>query len=128
MFVADKEKVLEKQSEWSINATKIICDSLGGDLNIADLDQSKYGRVLLTNAIQDGATIFLPNGQFHSAGRVVTSFKGPVSDQKLGTGNRAARRLSRFGVALKISEDGAIRLYSSKPEDYEAINVGIRIR
>ncbi|MFG1415729.1 MAG: hypothetical protein AAE986_06175 [Thermoplasmataceae archaeon] len=125
---ADSGKVLEKQSEWSINATEIIRDSLGGDLNIANLDQSKYGRVLLTNAIQDGATIFLSNGQFHSAGRVVTSFDGSVSDQKLGTGNRAARRLSQFGVALKISEDGAIRLYSSKPKDYEAINVGIRIR
>ena len=125
---AENKKVLEKQSDWSTNATKIISDSLGSNLSIADLDKSKYGRVLLTNAIQDGATIFLPDGQFHSAGRVVTSFSGSLSDPKLGTGNRAARQLSKFGVALKISKDGAIRLYSSKPKGYHAINIGIRIR
>lgn len=126
---AEKENTLEEQSSWSINATKIISDSLGKrSLNIADMDKIKYGRLLLTNAIQDGATIFSANGEFHSAGRVVKNFTNTLSDQKLGTGNRAASRLSNFGVALKISEDGAIRLYSSKPENYEAINGGIRIR
>ncbi len=130
---AMQEKALEEQSSWSKSSTDIIRDSLvkkglPKDFKITDVETTGYGRVVLTNAIQDGATVFLPDGQFHSAGRVVSKFEGELADPTLGTGNRAARRLAQFGIAIKVSKDGAIRLYSSKPEDNEILNQGLRIR
>ena len=128
-----KEEALEEQSPWSKSSTDIIRDSLKKkgpftDFKITEVEKTGYGRVILTNAIQDGATVFLPDGQFHSAGRVVKNFVGELADPTLGTGNRAARRLAKFGIALKVSKDGAIRLYSSKPVNNKLLNQGLRIR
>jgi hypothetical protein len=130
---AMKEEALEEQSPWSKSSTDIIRDSLKKkgpftDFKITEVEKTGYGRVILTNAIQDGATVFLPDGQFHSAGRVVKNFVGELADPTLGTGNRAARRLAKFGIALKVSKDGAIRLYSSKPVNNKLLNQGLRIR
>lgn len=128
------ENVLEDQIDWSLNSTKIILDQLGRNhvstFRITEIEDTKYGRVLLTNVLQDGATIFKADGTFHSAGRVVTNFskKGKLGDSKSGTGNRAAQRLSEFGIALKISKDGAIKLYSGLPKDNDHLNKGLRIR
>jgi hypothetical protein len=46
----------------------------------------------------------------------------------LGSGNRAAQRLSEYGVAIKVSEDGAIRLYSRPPDNLEKSLDAFRIR
>ncbi len=129
---ANKRGIIEDVSEWSKSSSELMKETLKEtsveDLNLTTIAEKGYGRVILTNAIQDGATIFLPDGQFHSAGRVVRTFDKELADKNLGTGNRAARKLSQFGIALKVSKDGAIRLYSSKPEGNEALNGGLRIR
>ncbi len=128
------EKVLEPQKEWSKISTEIISNLLNakgkqGGARIEDLKTAGFGRVLLTNAIQDGATIFSADGVFRSAGRIVNKFsKEELNDTSWGTGNRAAHRLSSFGIALKVSEDGAIRLFSSLPKGNKYLNKGLRIR
>ena len=131
---AEQDGVLEEQKPWSMDSTRIILNQLEkektSNFRITELSKTKMGRVLLTNAIQDGATIFEADGRFHSAGRIVSNFStaGRPSDEKSGTGNRAALRLSEYGIALKISKDGAIKLYSSLPEGVKQLNGGLRIR
>jgi hypothetical protein len=131
-----EEKTLEKQKDWSANATKIIRDELKrvdnlDDFNVKDIEDTGLGRVLLTNAIQDGATLFYPDGRFHSAGRIVSRWPDQIVGEgqpPLGSGNRAAQRLSEYGVAIKVSEDGAIRLYSRPPDNLEKSLDAFRIR
>ena len=131
---AEDDGVLEEQKGWSKDSTKIILNQLEKEktssFRITELRRTKMGRVLLTNAIQDGATMFEADGKFHSAGRIVSNFsrEGRPSDEKSGTGNRAALRLAEYGIALKISKDGAIKLYSSRPEGVKQLNGGLRIR
>lgn len=139
---AESDGILERQKKWSENSTAIMKEILGAgtqtDLYITnirpkeeedDKDANGFGRVLLTNAIQDGATLFYPDGKFHSAGRVVTKFKDlALADPNLGTGNRAAMKLSEYGVVLKVSEDGAIRLYSGDSNGNKLLTEGFRIR
>jgi hypothetical protein len=128
----DKE-ALEKEKEWSLDSSNIVKDLLKGKgheerINLNDIHKSGLGRLLLTHAIQDGATIFSLNGDFHSSGRIVKGFKkAKLPDPKLGTGNRAAMTLAKYGVALKISKDGAIRLYSGMA-DNKYFKEGLRIR
>jgi hypothetical protein len=68
------------------------------------------GRLFLTLAIQDGAVLFAPDGRFLSASRFVAD-----NDQNIGSGGagaRAALALSKCGLAIKISADGAIKVFA----------------
>jgi hypothetical protein len=144
-------KILEDQKPESIDVTTIIKDEVQRidkrltSLRITDVRQTKMGRVLLTNAIQDGAVLFKSDGEFHSAGRFVMSIQPdrevtrsgtdagePHSREarpRVGSGNRAARQLAEFGVALKISRDGGIRVYSRPPPGGNHLELdGQRIR
>jgi hypothetical protein len=68
------------------------------------------GRLFLTLAIQDGATLFRPDGSFIGASRFVKDQStGQVPG---GSGTRAARSLAKHGVAIKISADGGIRVFA----------------
>ena len=131
-----KSKILERQKDWSASATKIIRDELKrvdklDEFNVKDIEKTGLGRALLTNAIQDGATLFDPDGKFHSAGRIVSQLPDQIDDDThppLGSGNRAAQKLSEYGVAMKVSEDGAIRLYSKPPDKLQRTLDAFRIR
>ena len=89
------------------------------------------GRLFLTLAIQDGATLFRPDGSFIGASRFVKDQQtGPVSG---GSGARAARTLACHGVAIKVSADGAIRVFvnlgsETDPEWVPSNGDGLRIR
>ena len=147
----DAARILEPPKQASIDVTEIIksevlrADKSRTTLKITDVRQTQMGRVFLTNAIQDGAVLLRPDGEFHSAGRFVMSIRadaaappatsGPggsattVVRPLLGSGNRAARQLAQFGVALKISQDGAIRVYSNPPTAPGRLQIeGRRIR
>lgn len=110
----DPARILEPQSEDSKKVTEVITENLVSKPNILTMSQvvtEGLGRVLLTNAIQDGATIFTPDGRFHSAGRMVSI---PKQVSVGGAGTRAATGLAPYGVAVKISKDGAIRIFAAK--------------
>ncbi len=138
----NEEKVnndLEEQKSWS-KESKIITlrtlkkginndDETINEINITNINEKGavergIGRLLLTNVIQDGATLFGSNGVFHSSGRIVRELGnvGP-NISTLGTGNRAAKKLSKHGIVLKISKDGAIRLYFKEGENERSIRV-----
>lgn len=68
------------------------------------------GRLFLTLAIQDGATMFRPDGSFIGASRFVRDQQ--IGDVTGGSGARAARTLACHGVAIKVSADGAIRVFA----------------
>lgn len=59
----------------------------------------------------DGVTIIDLSGNVHSFGCIVDSSKINVSGIK-GTGESVARYLSNNGIALKISQDGNIKIFS----------------
>jgi hypothetical protein len=118
----------------------------GHDLNICDVPADGFeaeivedwsgtgglGRVFLTLAIQDGALLLHPDGRLHSSGRFVTESKKNVGTG--GAGARAARALAAFGVTLKISVDGSIKVFAEttggrrKPGRSLVPETGLRIR
>jgi hypothetical protein len=128
-----KGKLLEPQKPWSRKVTKSMrsrprLDDDDGSMDLSKVEHTRLGRVFLTNAIQDGATLFNENGRFHSSGRVIARLGRADGRTSLGTGNRAAMALSRYGVALKVSRDGGIRLYS-RPKGVRKLKFeGLRIR
>jgi hypothetical protein len=60
----------------------------------------------------DGATIIAKDGNVMSFGCVVDISKALISGVR-GTGETVATLLASSGVAVKVSQDGAIRLYTS---------------
>ncbi|MEA3190094.1 MAG: hypothetical protein QOD77_676 [Thermoplasmata archaeon] len=118
----------EPQSPESIgvtNAIRAVKDKmkLTGDLTIDRLAQIGFGRLLLAANLQDGATLFLPDGHFHSSGRMVKRIAAGAGG---GSGARAAKGIGAAGLAIKISEDGAIKVYSSMGGD-KTPDDGLRI-
>lgn len=101
------------------------------DVSDASPPKSGLGRLFLTLAIQDGATLFRPDGSFIGASRFVKDQQmGAVSG---GSGARAARTLACHGVAIKVSADGAIRVFTrlgsdTAPDWVPADSNGLRIR
>ncbi|HZY70871.1 MAG TPA: hypothetical protein VFF67_07855 [Thermoplasmata archaeon] len=85
------------------------------------------GRLFLTLAIQDGAVLFAPDGRFLSASRFVAD-----NDQNIGSGGagaRAALALSKCGLAIKISADGAIKVFARAENGRLLVPAaGLRIR
>lgn len=94
-------------------------------VHLADIEKLGLGRALLTCAIQDGATVFLPDGTVHSAGRIVSQLE-PV--EGAGTGHRAAKTIGKRGVALKVSKDGSIKIFCSSGASPATPEKGLRIR
>ena len=66
----------------------------------------------------DGALVLQPNGSVYAAGAILN-----LADVELGTeGGRAAaaKTLSRYGLGIKISEDGIISAYKKETGESEA--------
>jgi hypothetical protein len=121
-----EQSILEPQSEESTKTTKAIEEQLESHagLTITEIVSNGFGRVLLTNAIQDGATIFTPDGCYHSSTRMV---RLPRAMQVGGAGTRAARGLAAHGVAIKISKDGGIRVFAEKDGRSLVPPAGLRV-
>ena len=85
------------------------------------------GRLFLTLAIQDGAVLFAPDGRFLAASRFVRESGQNIKSG--GAGARAALALSKCGVAIKISADGAIKIFACSHEGKLLVPpTGLRIR
>jgi len=80
-------------------------------------DGEGLGRLLLSCAIQDGAMILNEKGELLSLGRIVKP-KAEMLDS--GARRHAAKTLGKNGVAIAISHDGAIRLFSDNSERIDA--------
>ncbi len=64
----------------------------------------------------DGATVFSKNGHLIHYGVIVDINKATISGVK-GTGESAASVLSSNGLAIKISQDGTIKIFESPDRD-----------
>jgi hypothetical protein len=138
---AKAEKVLHHALPESKAMTLLIRKAVGatkGQFKITDVDKptdsdltplpSKgLGRLFLTLAIQDGAVLFGPDGRFLSASRFVSDVRDNIGSG--GAGARAALALSHCGLAIKISADGAVRVFATEGKrNYLVPAVGLRIR
>lgn len=107
-FVEGDKLMKQKASDAAVgNVVRQVMDSQ--DLLITKL--SGHGRLLFGQALQDGALLISPEGRFLSAGRMVEKVRDTNDG---GAGARAAQSFGADGVAMKISQDGPIKLYSSK--------------
>src|SRR5207245_6039476 len=101
---AKVEEILAKPSDQSQRVSTVIqkeLDTKDKPPKITAVGESGAGRVLLSCAIQDGATLFNGQGEFLCSGRMVKETVG--SPMEGGARRRAARALSQFGVVLAIS-------------------------
>ena len=74
------------------------------------------GRLLLTTLIHDGATVFSPSGDLLGTGKLVKLGSG--GQIKGGSRRNAARKIAENGgVAIYISQDGAIKIFSNETGD-----------
>jgi hypothetical protein len=124
---AEVEGILAKSNDQSQKISTVVqkeLDTKDKPPRITAVGESGVGRVLLSCAIQDGATLFNREGEFLCSGRMVKETVG--SPMEGGARRRAARTLSRFGVVLAISHDGAIRIFSEPPGLNYAVS-GLRI-
>lgn len=130
----ETNRILEPPNEDSVwPAIKTALGELpdppaGGTINLTGLDETRVGRALLSCAIQDGAVLFDAKGKFLGSGRMVST--PAISAQgKGGARTRAASALGHYGVALKISQDGAITVYCKPDGMPEPLpQGGLRIR
>jgi hypothetical protein len=142
LAVVDEAGLADKLHEPSTESTMVtaalntIAGAGAGSARLTEITEqgppkSGLGRLFLTLAIQDGATLFRPDGSFIGASRFVKDQQmGEVSG---GSGARAARTLACHGVAIKISADGAIRVFArlgteASPDWVPEDGNGLRIR
>jgi hypothetical protein len=120
--------ILKNQS----SASEIISDNIksaapggGSSATVTELAKEGLGRLLLSAAIQDGAMVFGPEGEFHSAGQLVS--RTDQESSQGGARRSAAKALSAFGAVLAISQDGAIRVFGDRIPEGDAKDRGVRI-
>jgi hypothetical protein len=143
LAVVDEEGIRGKLHEPSPESKQVTAalNSIAGvvDPNAARITEiteagspkGGLGRLFLTLAIQDGATLFRPDGSFIGASRFVKDQE--IGEVTGGSGARAARSLACHGVAIKISADGAIRVFAQlgspdSPDWVPSDSNGLRIR
>lgn len=61
----------------------------------------------------DGVTAIDSDGKGIFTGGIVDLNSVPSEGEAIGTGESAARILSCNGIAIKISQDGAVKIFSS---------------
>ena len=61
----------------------------------------------------DGVTAIDSDGKVIFTGGIVDLNSVPSEGKAIGTGESAARILSCNGIAIKISQDGAVKIFSS---------------
>ena len=74
------------------------------------LTNDKHTQTLIRLLSSDGASIFTTDGTLLSFGSVVDISKIVISGMK-GTGESVAAILGRNGVAVKVSQDGTIKVF-----------------
>lgn len=74
--------------------------------------EDAHTQTIFRQLSSDGATTIAKDGNVVSFGSVVDISKATISGVR-GTGETAAALLASRGVAVKVSQDGAIRLYTS---------------
>lgn len=75
-----------------------------------------YNGLIIRFLSSDGATIISPKGNVLGFGCIVDNTKIIASGIK-GTGEMAARLLAQNGIAFKISQDGAVKLFVNENEE-----------
>jgi hypothetical protein len=142
--VINDTKILEKPTRTSRSASKEIRKCLlettldknsKSSLSILDCltKEAGLGRLLMSAAIQDGATLISPDGRFLDAGRIVakTNLKKGKKQAGIaidgGARSYAASALSKHGVVIKISQDGGIKLFSNSESKKKRRVNGLRI-
>lgn len=72
----------------------------------------------------DGATVVSLNGSFYCAGSIVSVPSGSSS----GGRSAAAKQLAKYGVGIKISEDGYIEAYGVPVNSDGSLNTAANCR
>ena len=78
------------------------------DINILDERNEQIVKRIITS---DGVTVIHKDGKIIYNGCVVNLSKLPYSKKLVGTGESATRLLAENGVAVKISQDGNVKIY-----------------
>lgn len=130
-IVEDEESVKDCLEEASLGSTNLLeeiqrrtkTDSLGS--SIVGVKEAGAGRLLLSSAMHDGATLLDPKGKILGVGRIVKV----KTDTEVTGGARtqAAKTMAQHGVAVKVSHDGGIVLFSTIPRDTGQLKKGDRI-
>jgi DNA integrity scanning protein DisA with diadenylate cyclase activity len=106
------EDLLENQAPGAANKAQL--HYLLRGKNVLDLEL----RVLQSIAQVDGGIVLDPQGRLLAFGAILRSAGQPLVAQEGGRAT-AALHASRFGLALKISEDGPVSFYSSGSQVWE---------
>ena len=77
-------------------------------LSLFDAERRSFLTRQLTS---DGATIIAPTGEVLGYGCIVDTGRDQIHGV-YGTGELTARHLSRHGVAIKVSRDGQVQIYT----------------
>ena len=102
-------KTLKKES------TESFCQKMLSEKPLPDLPVS-----MLCNAIAlDGATLIDPGGVLIGYGAILST--GRVQSKGEGARTKAAKYASRYGLAIKVSEDGPISMYKKSRLIYQVL-------
>lgn len=103
-------KLLNKSILRQVNTTKNFLRTIkrgGVHLNIKAID----AYLLESLSSVDGAVILDTNLNVLSFGEIIQVSKNKIYPDTFGTGTRASRAASEFGISIKVSEDGDINLF-----------------
>lgn len=106
---------LPKEMEES-DLKKVLIDNnrtITQTINIVDERNEQLVKRILTS---DGVTVINNTGEIVANGCVVNLSKLSQTNKLVGTGESAARLLAENGFAIKISQDGSIKIFYSQDE------------
>jgi hypothetical protein len=95
----------------SESASSLLLSENGFTKKPLSIVDEKHTQTLLRILSSDGATVFTKQGDLVSYGSFIDISKKPVKGVK-GTGETVAALLSENGLAIKISQDGKIKMFS----------------
>lgn len=96
----------EEVKRYILSSNHIILNHL----DILDAESDSLIKRMLTS---DGVTAIDSDGKVIFTGGIVDLNSVPSEGKAIGTGESAARILSCNGIAIKISQDGAVKIFSS---------------
>ena len=99
----------DELKKYILSSNSIISDQL-------DILNNKLDSLLKRMLTSDGVTAIDSNGKVIFTGGIVDLNSVYLKGKAVGTGESAARLLSCNGVSIKISQDGAIKIFSNPEE------------
>ena len=96
-------------SEEKLRSALIKCNSIV--YGTIDIKEEKNIELVKRIISSDGVTIINAKGEIIYSGCVVNLNKSIESKKMIGTGESAARLLAENGLAIKVSQDGIIKMY-----------------